>query len=86
MEVEGTRRAIFNPPAALLEPLQAAWEEDGEDAGDTGEKRAFAVIGGSLGVREKGGVSAAAAVSRPPAGLRRNRRTRIKMNENAAVH
>lgn len=32
-----------------------------------------------------GGVSAAAAAYRPPAGLRRKRRTRIKMNENAAV-
>lgn len=54
MEAEGTRRAIFKPPpAVLLESLQASWEEDGEDAGDTGEKRAFAVIGGSLGVREK---------------------------------
>lgn len=57
MEAEGTRRAIFNPPAALLESLQAAWEEDGEDAGDTGEKRALAVIGGCLGVREKRGGS-----------------------------
>lgn len=57
MEVAGTRRAIFNPPATLLESLQAAWEEDGEDAGGTGEKRAFAVIGGSLGVGEKGGGS-----------------------------
>lgn len=55
MEAEGTRRAIFNPPAALLEPLQAAWDEDGEDAGDAGEKRAFAVTGGSSGVREKRG-------------------------------
>lgn len=35
--------------------------------------------------RRGGGVSAAVAVSRPPAGLRRNRRTRIKMNENAAM-
>lgn len=80
--------AIFNPPAALLESLQAAWEEDGEDAGDTGGKE------GVCGDRRKfrchgeeggGGVSAAAAVSRPPAGLRSDRRTRMKMNENGAV-
>lgn len=56
MEAEGTRRAIFNPPTALLESLQAVWEDDGEDAGDMGEKRAFAAIGGCLGVGEKGGV------------------------------